>query len=349
MVLHWVTTRVGQHTIGEGMAVVEGFDTSWVRPWTINGVARAVLDGPLPAGLWLFSDLERFTPAQLALAHMVGRQLVRRPWRYRVLNPPHRVLRRLELLQRLHAEGINDFRAWSVQDAPDDIRLPAFVRQANEHSFDPRDLYRRPRPLARRLSQLRRRPASEEWIVVEWAGWQRPDGRFRKYGALVVDQEIVPRHLFAQERWVVKNQRLAMSAEDEEAEREYLLTNPHAASLRRVARLAGLTYGRIDYDVRPDGGLRVWEINTNPVIRNYHVDRDEHRAWVNDTGAAALVQRLRRLEQRAGGEPGPPLPRQFHRWVRTLRDTRPGADPTPDREQRRQRRRKLEAALASMD
>jgi hypothetical protein len=348
-VLHWVTTRVGQHTIGEGMAVVDSFDTSWARPWTIDEVARTVLQAPLPAGLWLFSDLERFTPAQLALAHLAGRRMLRYPWRYRVLNPPHRVLRRLELLQRLSAEGINDFRAWSVHEVPDDIRLPAFVRQANDHRFDRADLYRRPGPLARRLAQLRRRPAVEEWIVVEWAGWRRPDGLFRKYGAFVIGREIVSRHLFAQNRWVVKNQRGASRIADQAAEREYILTNPHVASLRRVARLAGVTYGRIDYDLRPDGGLRVWEINTNPVIRAYAVDADEHRTWVDDTGAAALVHRLHAMERRVGGEPGPPLPRQFDRWVRVLRKVRPGGEPPPDLERLRQRRAALEVALANLD
>ena len=50
-----------------------------------------------------------------------------------------------------------------------------------------------------------------------------------------------------------------------EEERIFVDENPHAAQLLKYARLAGITYGRIDYGLL-NGCPQIWEINTNASI-----------------------------------------------------------------------------------
>jgi hypothetical protein len=45
----------------------------------------------------------------------------------------------------------------------------------------------------------------------------------------------------------------------------YLEANPHERQLRAIFAAARIDYGRIDYGVE-NGAVRVWEINTNPMI-----------------------------------------------------------------------------------
>jgi hypothetical protein len=197
-----------------------------------------------------------------------------------------------------------------------------------------------------RRRELHARPLSEEWTGIEWRAWQREDGLYRKFGAFVVGDAVVARHLFVGEHWMVKHQAAGIAEAHRDAEAQYLRTNPHARTLRHVARLAGLDYGRIDYDERPDGGLRIWEINTNPVIRAYSIDADPHRASVNDIGAARVLEHVRRVKAPRGSEPGPPLPPQYAEWVQALAHTRPGSPPSPERRRYVRMRREMAAALA---
>jgi hypothetical protein len=50
-----------------------------------------------------------------------------------------------------------------------------------------------------------------------------------------------------------------------EEEVAFLESNPHADALRECARVAGISYGRIDYSLL-DGRPQVWEINTNAML-----------------------------------------------------------------------------------
>jgi hypothetical protein len=272
----------------------------------------------------------------------------RHPLRYRVLNDPGRTLLRLPLLQTLHRAGVNDFEAWPLAQVPEGARFPLIVRRANEHSAQAVELCRTRREFVARRRELRARPVCEQWMGIEWCPWRRDDGHYRKFGAFVVGDAIVARHLFVSEQWMVKHQASGLAEASREAEAQYVRSNPHEQALRRVARIAGLDYGRIDYDERPDGGLRIWEINTNPVIRAYSVDADPHRGWVNDHGAARVLEHLHRLHERRRGEPGPPLPAPYAEWVQALAHTRPGSPPSPERRRWARTRDRKAAALVRM-
>ena len=89
---------------------------------------------PLRPGTYIFSDLERLSDPQLELARITARQLLRRPADFRVLNEPTTLLRRYELLQKLHEAGINSFQAHRMNNGALPQRYPLFLRRESEHN-----------------------------------------------------------------------------------------------------------------------------------------------------------------------------------------------------------------------
>src|SRR4051812_41443701 len=112
--LHFLLTRPHAYT-------VRHYLETWGRDLRRRVVTLPYEDlafGPrLGPGTYVFTDLERLSPAQLELAQTAWRQLAARPDAYRLLNDPSKVLRRFDLLRALHAAGINRFTAHALSDA----------------------------------------------------------------------------------------------------------------------------------------------------------------------------------------------------------------------------------------
>jgi hypothetical protein len=132
-------------------------------------------------------------------------------------------------------------------------------------------------------------------IAIEYCDTADAKGIYRKYGALVLGGEIVPRHVFASRRWFVKAPDLGgpeMMAE----ELAYLESDAHADVMREVCRIANVGYGRIDYSLL-DGRPQVWEINHTPELTyadpNYELDP---RAPVHRRFTELFSAALTRLE-----------------------------------------------------
>jgi hypothetical protein len=106
--------------------------------------------------------------------------------------------------------------------------------------------------------------ARRNLMAVEFCDTADKEGVYRKYGAFVVGDRIVPRHVFFSRSWSVKVADLTDPRCVKE-ELAYLDSNPHAEALGRVARIADISYGRIDYALL-EGRVQTWEINTNPMI-----------------------------------------------------------------------------------
>src|SRR3954465_5925432 len=125
--LHFLLTRPHAYT-------VRHYLETWGRDLRRRVVTVCYEDlafGPgLDPGTYVFTALERLSPAQLELAQTTWRQLAARPDAYRLLNDPTKVLRRFELLRALNAAGINQFTAHTLADAGA-VRYPAFVRRAS--------------------------------------------------------------------------------------------------------------------------------------------------------------------------------------------------------------------------
>jgi hypothetical protein len=107
-------------------------------------------------------------------------------------------------------------------------------------------------------------------LLVEFCDTRGDDGLYRKYSAFVIGDEIVPREVEFSHRWQQKDTDLIDRQLNAE-ERAYMEENPHRDTLRAVARLARIDYGRFDYGLL-DGRPQIWEVNTNPIVMKTPAD-----------------------------------------------------------------------------
>lgn len=238
---------------------------------TVLGYSELDLAAPPAPGLHVLTDFERLLPPERLYARRLHRRLARRG-DVRVLGDPRRWLGRHALLRRLHAEGINDFRAYTVDELGAHVRFPVFLRWANAHEGSLGDPLPDRAALDRQISRVAHdHPRRWRWIrdqllVVELVDARSPDGLFRKYSVARIGDHFVPRHVEVAEGWVTKAPEVVTpeTAAEEEA---FLASPPDLALVRRVFDLAGIEFGRIDwgYDAGT-GRLQVWEINTNPML-----------------------------------------------------------------------------------
>ena len=220
---------------------------------------------PLKPGTYIFTDLERLSDPQLELARITARQLLRRPGDFHVLNEPTTLLRRYELLKKLHDAGINQFQAHRMNNGALPEQFPLFLRRESEHNGAISSIINSPEELDRAVAvALSTGICRDDLLAVEYCDTSDSAGLFRKYSAFRIGDRIIPRHLLFSKKWVVK---LADSVSDENVaeEEQYLQSDPHGEQLKRIFDLANVTYGRIDYALL-NGQVQVWEINTNPMI-----------------------------------------------------------------------------------
>ena len=243
--------------------------------------------GSVPAGTWIFGDLERLGPGGRELATHLHDMLRASGAPMRLLNDPSCALDRFPLLSKLQADGVNRFRVFRAADRlPSDLAYPVFLRMERQHG-GPLTSLLADRPAldaaVRWLSSPLRGYRRRDLLVVEFRDVSREDGTFNKYTAFRVGDRVVPQHADFSRSWTVKATRRYYDEATIRADLEYVQGNPHAARLQAIFRAASIDYGRMDYAMRGEE-LQVWEINTNPVVgpsgppgRTRAVP-DEHRA-----------------------------------------------------------------------
>lgn len=174
-------------------------------------------------------------------------------------------MRRFELLRHLREHGINDFDVRRLTD-PRALRFPVFIRGEGDHDGSKTPLLRSPAELDAAIKRLTAEGRNrDDKLVVEFRDVADAQGIYHRYGAHIVGSRIFASNLFFGSDWVVKrpNEKVTTAAHAA-AEREYVDTNPHEATLRPIFHSARIEYGRIDYAI-VDDRIRVFEINTNPV------------------------------------------------------------------------------------
>lgn len=258
----------------------------------------------LPRGTYVLTDFERLSKShrrQLEkIAGVLDAHAVRR------LNRPADWLSRRELLARLHAEGINPFRAFGLAELPADLRYPVFLRMENDHKGAQGGLLNDRTELDAAVNRLRKRGKHpRDMLVVEFSETIDEKGRYRKYAAFCVGRHIIPRHVFFGPAWMLKTPVFVGEAELEE-EWAYVQANPHAAQIREVFALAGVEYGRMDYAVVGDR-IQVWEINTNPMIATPDDPTHGLRAQTSQLFAQRLEAAWASIDSSEGGS-AVPLP-----------------------------------------
>ena len=263
-VIHYFCSREHLYTLASYLS-------AWAAPdlrSRMVGIPYEVLPSPLPAaqpGVYVFADLERLSPAGMLLATQIHDAIAALGDRARILNAPARVLRRYALLRALHDAGINTFDAYRVGEQRRPRTWPVLLRRESDHAGPIGELLRTPEELDAAVAALARSEGgADEAIVVEYVDTADAQGVYRKYGAFLIGDRVIPRHLLLSRRWCVKDTDL-LEPEHIAEELRYLESFPHEAQVRQVFRLANIDYGRIDYSLHGDR-IQVWEINTNPTL-----------------------------------------------------------------------------------
>lgn len=218
-----------------------------------------------PRGIYLFTDMQRATTWQRALAEQLWDRLQQEPSGYLTFNHPVHSLRRYELLRALFEAKVNDFNVYRISELPTVLRYPVFVRYEDQHIGPSTGLLHDENELEGALAQLLIDGHDDtRLIVVEFQDVSCATGIFRKYGAFRLGDRVYTGHMMASTDWSVKreiNDRTLVGQED----LEFVKTNPHADQVMAAFQVAGLTWGRIDYGII-DGRIQVWEINDNPKL-----------------------------------------------------------------------------------
>ena len=271
--------------------------TERVQVFAYEALAMPGAKFPIRDGLYVFASLDRGLgsrhppSARRAMASALHAQLVDKLGPQKVLNHPLHSLGRHDLLKALQLRGINNFCVWRVGERPGPHRFPVFVRDnIGSETVEP--------ALLGSGAYAAETPApGKDRLAIEFCDTADADGVYRKYGALVIGNEIVPRHVFFSRRWFVKGPDLSGPGQLAE-ELAYLESDAHAETLREVCRTANIGYGRIDYALL-DGRPQIWEINHSPELVYANPDfASDPRAPVHRRFAERFSAALDRLESK---------------------------------------------------
>ena len=258
--IHFVVTAAQDHSIRDYLAS---------RGKSLAGRIGIVHYEDLPnrerfeRGTYILSAFEYMSPPMLALLTAIHAQLAGMEG-FRFLNHPVRTLRRFGLLHELERRGFNPFKAVRAGGDLAGLRYPVFLRSDRSHDGAVSPLLGSAREvetaIGRALVAGRR---IEDLLVVEFCDTADDRGYYRKYGAFLVGDSIIPRRFDYGRAWMLKREGTEFSAATGLEELEYVRANPHAGALREIVDLAAVGYGCIDYAVQ-DGRVVVWEINLAP-------------------------------------------------------------------------------------
>jgi hypothetical protein len=237
----------------------------------------------VPLGHLIFTDLDRLTPYELEVAESAARAVIKRAPQARIYNSPASVRLRYQLLRRLYERGLNPVEALRVDDERLPTRFPVFIRREAE-ALGPEPLaplgplFRTAEEYRLALGQLRREGRTLAGLIaLTFVDTRDSAGLYRKYGVIRAGDALVPQHLLASYDWVVKRTEGKVEQQIIAEEQEFALENPHAAALRPIFDEAGISFGRVDYTLGPNGPV-IFEINTNPSLPRGDPSVDDGRS-----------------------------------------------------------------------
>ena len=221
----------------------------------------------VPTGAVVWTDMDRLGEAEIETASTLSRQIGLEQPDVVQFNHPRVSLQRFDLLEKLFADGINNFRACRPDAVPEDIRFPVFLRDEVGASYEAPRLLARRRDLDDALACL---PSMNfvRPMVVEFGSKAGFDGLFRKYAAYRVGERTYAQHCFAKRDWFIKDPGRGLPQAVRQEHLADIRDNPHGPDLLSIFDKAAITYGRIDYTI-VDGRIQVFEINTNPTVLSY--------------------------------------------------------------------------------
>lgn len=256
----------------------------------------------VPRGTCIFTDFDLLSTFEIDAAARAARAAAAEG--ATILNWPHLATERFELLNRLYGMGLNPIEVTRIDEGRMPTRFPVFIRCEDGSSGPETELLADEAAYRAALVALREAGKTpKRRIAVSFEASPDPDGLFRKYGAFVIGDRVVPQHILRTRHWNVKldgNQTCKKVCDEEFA---YVRDNPHAAELLRLARACNIDYGRVDYAIR-DGSIVVFEINTNPNFPRF-VPSDDPRAARLPMLLDRLVEALQAVDGPTEGWPVP--------------------------------------------
>jgi len=229
---------------------------------------------PLPAHAVVFNGIGDADLCQAGLERALA--LMSRT-RAPVINAPERVLAtgRVENAQRLGrlpdvvAPKIRRATRDALQSATD-LKFPLLLRAPGFHTGQHFVRVESRAQLAEALAAL----PGEQILAIEYLDARGADGMARKYRVMMIDGALHPLHLAISSDWKVHYFTANMAAEQtlREEEARFLadmagVLGPRAMSaLARIAATLGLEYAGIDFALRDDGAVLLFECNANMAI-----------------------------------------------------------------------------------
>jgi hypothetical protein len=277
------------------------------RSWVISYEELQLVRSVPWAQSYVFTDLERLTPAGRRLGATVATVLEQAPHSPRILNDPRRALGRYELLSALSEQALNPYRVHRAVALPRDVRFPVFVRDAHAHEIIS-PLLPSSRALEAALLRARfRGHQADALLVAEFHDTRDSAGVFHLHKDYLVGDRFIPGIIGSSERWEVRGDGGAVSSHSVARGSAPAPSRDHEPYLRSVAALARVSYGRFDYTV-DRGRVCLWELNTSPRYTllsraRYSAATVAKRAHI----ANGLTAGLAELAD-ADGPPGPPIP-----------------------------------------
>lgn len=279
--------------------------TTFFRHWgaSLSKKVRIVyyesldLQRPALPGVWIFTDIERLNPQESSQAAEFYQYLSTDSTRWLPINNPAKVLCRYALLNQLKEAGVNSFRAFKLNALPNDLAYPVFIRGENDHLGSMSGLIADRESLDQEIAKLTPEQLLTDLLVVEFCQYARlEDGLYVKYSLMRVNNEFTPRHVLFSREWQLKHPDF-ISQKTVAEELTYITTTgrEHMKALVQIFNLANIHYGRIDYTL-VNGQIRVFEINTNPVLIPV-ISQIEPPRWVSQAiSATGLLTALRRAD-----------------------------------------------------
>lgn len=261
--LYFVGTRFHRYTLDNLHETRCGGHDVWAIPVSYDDLFAADL---LPAGTYLFTDIERLSSHERLLAAAVFRAMAAHPATFRPINDPARVRVRYGLLRALFHAGLNRFDAYRASGLPRPRRFPVFIRPDSTHDPALTDLIHDQAALDISLAALEAAGQPlDGLIVIEFAGQAVRPGLWARHAAFRIGDEILPSVRLWGAHWMVKREQVGLADGAMYQADDAQIRLPADAALRTAFDTARIEYGRIDFGLL-DGVPQIWEINTNPNI-----------------------------------------------------------------------------------
>jgi carbamoylphosphate synthase large subunit len=153
-----------------------------------------------------------------------------------------------------------------------DFSFPLLVRMSGTHGGE---RFEKLHDVASVAAFMQRAPDAE-YYVIEYVAYESPDGYFRKYRLIFVDDQIFPYHLAISDQWKVHHFRTDMANQawmrkEEEAfvhDPGTVLGPEHWTALRQIQRTVGLDYFGVDCGLDQAGDMVVFEVNATMLVHS---------------------------------------------------------------------------------